>query len=95
MVRQQDCTAQGDVCEPVRRDAQRHEAQLVSDERVRAAHDEFPAPASSSAVLRNADMADLVGSHETTNAPGQPNGQSILVMQACWMALRMTSSPAG
>src|SRR5262249_13303135 len=64
-LRQQDRAAQGDVCDPVRRDAQRHEAQLVLDERIRATHDEFPAPASSSAVLGNADMADLVGSHET------------------------------
>lgn len=29
---------------------------------------------------------------KSTNAPGQPIGQSIPVLQACWMASRMTSS---
>lgn len=63
-LRQQDRAAQGDMCDPARGDTQRHEAQLVLDGGARAAHDEFPAPASSSAVLGNADMTDLVGGHK-------------------------------
>ncbi len=51
------------------------------DDDVRTAHCEFAARART--VLRNADIARAVGGHETTNAVGQPSGQSIPVLSAC------------
>jgi len=94
-LRQQDRAAQGDVCDPVRRDAQRHQAQLVLDEGVRAAMMSSRRQSAPPLSWGMPTWPIWWAVTKPTNAPGQPNGQSIPVLQACWMASRMTSSPAG
>ena len=73
-LRQQDRAAQGHVRDPVRRDAQWHEARLLPDDDVRTAHREFAAPART--VIRNADMARAVGGHEIDEC-GRPAERAV------------------